>query len=124
MHVIQPGPWGSWDAPIDNVLGYIHEDTDQISDVWTISPNFVNEARVSAGQEIGKWSRYDHGKNWSSLLNIPNLTDSIFPSITPAGITGIGTSFTSATDDAIRFDYADTATLVKGKHILKVRRRI
>jgi hypothetical protein len=119
MHVIQPGPWGSWDAPIDNVLGYIHEDTDQVSDVWTINSNFVNEARVSAGQEIGQWSRYDQGKDWGTTLGIPNLTDEIFPSITPAGITGIGTSFTSATDDAIRIDYADTATLVKGKHILK-----
>ena len=26
MHVIQPGPWGSWDAPIDNTLAcIIHE---------------------------------------------------------------------------------------------------
>jgi len=119
MHVIQPGPWGSWDAPIDNILGYIHEDTDQISDVWTINPNMVNEARVSAGQEIGLWNRADHGQDWSSKLGIPNLTDKIFPSITPSGITGIGTSFTGAVDDAIRFDYADTATWVKGKHILK-----
>jgi hypothetical protein len=119
MHVLQPGPWGSWDAPIDNILGYIHEDTDQISDVWTVTPNMVNEARVSAGQEIGGWSRQDAGQDWSTMLGIPNLTYKIFPSISPAGITGIGTQFTGAVDDAIRFDYADTVTLVKGKHILK-----
>jgi hypothetical protein len=120
MHVIQPGPWGSWDAPIDNILGYIHEDTDQVSDVWTINSNMVNEARVSAAQEIGLWNRQDAGKDWSSMLGIPNLTAEIFPSITPAGITGIGTSFTGAVDNSVKFLYADTVTLVKGKHILKM----
>jgi len=120
MHVIQPGPWGSWDAPIDNILGYIHEDTNQVSDVWTINSNMVNEARVSASQEIGLWNRQDAGKDWSSTLGIPNLTLPIFPGITPGGITGIGTSFTGAVDDSTKWIYSDTATLVKGKHILKV----
>jgi carboxypeptidase family protein len=119
MHVIQPGPWGSWDAPIDNVLGYIHEDTDQVSEVWTINPNMVNEARVSAAQEIGLWHTAESGKDWSSILGIPNLTDTVFPGITASGITGIGTSFRSGIDDGVKFIYADTATLVKGKHILK-----
>ena len=120
MHVIQPGPEGSWDTPIDNVQGYIHEDTNQISDVWTINSNTVNEAHVSAAQEIGTWAAGDYGQDWSSILGIPNLTSEFFPGITPAGTTGIGTSFRNGVDDAVNFVYADTATLVRGKHILKV----
>ena len=119
MHVIQPGPWGSWDAPIDNIIGYIHEDTDQISDVWTINPSTVNEARVSAAQEIGRWQTAESGQDWSTILGIPNLTDKVFPDIAAAGITGIGTSFRSAIDDTVKFIYGDTATMVRGKHILK-----
>lgn len=120
MHVIQSGPWGSWDSPIDNIQGYIHEDTDQISDVWTISPNTVNEARVSAAQEIGKWHTAEAGDGWTAKLGIPDLTADYFPGITTSGIQAIGNSFRSGVDDTVKFLYSDSATLVRGKHILKI----
>ncbi|MGC2398377.1 MAG: carboxypeptidase regulatory-like domain-containing protein [Acidobacteriaceae bacterium] len=119
MHVVQPGPWGSWDTPIDNIQGYIHEDTNQVSDVWTINPNTVNEARIVATQEIGTWNTQEYGQGWSGKLGIPDLTYDYFPGINPSGITAIGTSFRSGIDDAVRWVFADSVTLVRGKHILK-----
>jgi hypothetical protein len=119
MHVIQPGPWGSWDTPIDNIQGYIHEDTNQISDVWTINPNTVNEARIVATQEIGTWNTKESGQGWSSKLGIPDLTYDYFPGINASQMTGIGTSFRSGIDDAVKYVFSDSITLVRGKHILK-----
>ena len=119
MHVVQPATDGSWDTPIDNIQAYIHEDTDQVSDVWTINSNAVNEARVSASQEIGQWNTSDAGQGWSAKLGIPDLTYDYFPGINPAGINGLGTSFRSGIDDAVKYIFSDSVTLVRGKHILK-----
>ncbi len=119
MHVIQPGPWGSWDTPIDNIQAYIHEDTDQVSDVWTINSNAVNEARVAVSQEIGQWHTEESGQGWSAKLGIPDLTYDYFPGINAAYMTGIGTSFRSGIDDAVKYIFSDSVTLVRGRHILK-----
>jgi hypothetical protein len=121
LHVYQPGPWGTWDPPIDNIFGYIHENTEQISDVWTMNSNTINEARVAAAEEIGHWHSAEFGGGWSAKLGMP-LTADFFPGINTGGslaVNSLGSSFRNAIDDAVKYTFSDTVTLVRGKHIVK-----
>jgi Carboxypeptidase regulatory-like domain len=108
--------------PIDLVYGSIHEWQWQISDVWSISANTVNELHLDWVRENGLWTPAEQGMGWSQKLGIPNLTADLFPAITVEGTaspSSIGNSFKDAIDTSSKPIISDSLTLVRGKHILK-----
>lgn len=99
-----------------------NEPQGQLTDVWTLSPNVVNEFRFSLSREHGVGSDENQGKNWPTTLGLANPAGNLFPNIWINGSlnTGIGNpAWPVAVDAETSFNYADDATWVKGKHILK-----
>jgi Carboxypeptidase regulatory-like domain len=107
-------------CPMDCGSNAIRESLGQITDAWTISPNVVNEFRVSVIREFGTWTSPNVGEDFPEKLGLPNLTANAFPNITIGGtvasnITGgltAGLGFTSYTT-------ADTLTRIVGRHTFK-----
>lgn len=96
--------------------------TDVISDVWSITPNTVNEFRSSLQRSYQPYIADDIGKDWGSALGIAQLTAPTFPGITIGGTSSphsIGTSFKHARLGYSTITEADTLTMIKGRHILK-----
>ena len=114
--------WPTCYEKIDCVSEQIHMQTDVISDVWSLTPNAVNEFRESLQRSYQPYLAEDLGKDWGSTLGIANLTATTFPGITITGASApdaIGTSFKHAILGYVTLTEADTFTLIKGKHILK-----
>jgi hypothetical protein len=93
----------------------------QISDVYTINPNFVNEFRFGFTRQ-GNWFE-PHSLNMNYPQNLgwtyaeANLPPTLQFNGNP-GTTWIGPS-TNAIYVENAFDYADVVTLIKNRHILK-----
>jgi len=116
----QPGEGPT--CPIDCISNLSHYSTVVLTDVWSITPNTVNEYRESLMRSYQPFPGLELGKDWSSTLGIPNLTATAFPGITINGTgapAAIGTSFKHALLGYSTITEADTLTLIKGKHILK-----
>jgi hypothetical protein len=107
--------------PIGNQSGDVDRYNAQVSDVYTLSPNTVNEFRFGFTRQ-GNWftptsldQNYPQKLGWNyPLANLP-------PSLTIDGnpsVTGIGPS-TNAIYVENSFDTADVVTLIRGRHILK-----
>ncbi len=114
--------WPTCYEKIDCVSEAVHMQTDVVSDVWSITPNAVNEFRESLQRSYQPYLAEDLGKDWGSTLGIAQLTAPTFPGITISGTAApdtIGESFKHAILGYTTVTEADTFTLIKGKHILK-----
>jgi len=97
------------------------ESTLQISDTWNIRPTIVNVARF-AGVRVGLHVlSTDVGKGYITSLGIPNLSGDAFP------VFSIGGPLSESIGDfghglmiQNQFDYSDTLSWIKGKHIIKL----
>ncbi|HUJ29713.1 MAG TPA: TonB-dependent receptor [Candidatus Acidoferrum sp.] len=108
----------------------------QLSHVWTISSNLVNEFRIGEARELDKYKPWSLGKNDPTSLglepaygsNVPPDAN-LFPHITiDSGSTEYATALGAGTGngniDAIlgdgTFNTSDVLTLVHGRHTIKV----
>ena len=127
-------PYGGQFAPtcgegVDCVNQIQHVQTDVISDVWSISPNVVNEFRASLMRPWASFVADDLGKNWGSTLGIANLTAPTFPGIAisgasapgPIGELGSRSNTRYLATDGYRSGYADPD---QGQAHPEVRRRV
>ena len=109
-------------CPIDCISNLSHYTTAVLTDVWSITPNTVNEYRESMMRSHQPFPGLELGKDWGSMLGIAQLTATAFPGITINGTgapAAIGTSFKHAMLGYLTVTEADTLTLIRGKHILK-----
>jgi hypothetical protein len=94
----------------------------QITNVWTISPNVVNEFRFSLSRAYGIATNASSGGGWPSKLGLSNPAGDLFPNIWINGNlnTDIGNpDAPPAIDVETSFVESDAVTWVRGKHILK-----
>ena len=94
----------------------------QITDVWTISPNVINEFRFSLSRAYGVATNASQGQGWADKLGLVNSAGDVFPNIWINGNlnTDIGNpDAPPAIDVETSFIESDAITWVKGKHILK-----
>ncbi|MGD0226040.1 MAG: TonB-dependent receptor [Terriglobia bacterium] len=99
--------------PCDNVFG-------QITDVWTIRPNLVNEARVGGLRSYAISGMPTLGKGYPQKLGLINAAANAFPNINIGGT--VSTSINGgihASSGETDWAPADILTWVKGKHMLK-----
>ena len=109
-------------CPIDCVNNDSHYSTYVATDVWSISPNVVNEFRESFMRSHQPFFEDDTGTDYGSKLGIANLTAPTFPGITVDGTgapNAIGTSFKHSILGYSTVTEADSLTVIRGKHILK-----
>ena len=92
----------------------------QITDTWTFNPTVVNETRISYLRQFGLYSTPDLDQGYPEKIGLPSAPANSFPNISIDGAvpTSIGGGlFALLATNA--FEYSDTLTWIKGKHILK-----
>ena len=103
--------------PLNNQFGDVSRDNAQISDVWTISPRFINEARMGFTDQLNFFVPVSENQGYASLLHLSNLKADVFPGIGIAGYYGPGSASHSIYKEFV-FDPSDVVTMVKGRHVL------
>jgi Carboxypeptidase regulatory-like domain len=109
--------------------GNNYNEDGQVTDVWTISPTLVNEARIGGVREVDKYIPPTLGKGYPSTIGLEptygnDAPANIFPSVTVdngGGIGGVGIN------GGVHADLADGAlvesdivTLIRGRHTIKM----
>jgi outer membrane receptor protein involved in Fe transport len=117
--------------------------TAQISHVFTISANMINEFRIGGSRELDKYKPPSLGKNDPASLGLEpaygtNAPANVFPNVTIDQGAGVGAMALGAGDysqglpgpggngniDAVLgegvYNVADVVTLVRGRHTIKV----
>lgn len=97
--------------------GDVSRDNAQISDVWTISPRLINEARIGFTDQLNFFTPYTLNGGWGSKLQMPLLKADIFPNINFSNYYGPSSASNSVYKEFV-FDPSDVVTLVKGRHVL------
>ena len=113
-----------WWGPIPVILqevGDVDSYNAQISDVWSISANTVNEFRFGYTRQGNWFAGWPTGKGYPQKIGLQNSKADIFPGMSmgggPAGWTGIWDT-TNATYIENSFTPSDIVTMIRGKHIL------
>ncbi len=108
------------DCPLDCMNEKMSWPSAQLTDVWTIAPTLVNEARVSLLRFGGTWSAPNQGQGYPGKIGMQNLQADQFPTINMSGSVnaGVGGGYHAALGYTT-FTYSDTLTWIKGRHIIK-----
>lgn len=107
-------------CPIGCQLGDVDNNNAQITDVWTISPHFINEARMGYTDQLNFFADAGTGTGLPAKLGWNFAKADVLPAvqflrnypyawIQPA---------TNASYKEFVFDPSDVITLIRGKHIL------
>jgi hypothetical protein len=103
-------PLGCEAGDVDNVNA-------QITDVWTINPHLINEARYGFTWQGNWFSDLALGHDYANKLNWQFAKADDFPGIGLVNFAGMGPA-SNATGVENVFDPSDVVTLIAGKHIL------
>lgn len=104
-----------WDTGYGDVDSY----NAQISDVWTISPNVINEFRFGFTRQGNWFAPKDLNKNIPQSVGLDYSKANVPPEIEPNGIYSWIGPATNAIYVENSFDPSDVVTMIKGRHILK-----
>jgi Carboxypeptidase regulatory-like domain len=107
-------------CPVSCQLFDIDSNNAQISDVWNISSNTINEARIGYTDQLNFYTPPSLGKGYPAKLGIPYAKADLFPSVNLYGnncCDGPGPS-TNAQYKEFSFDPSDVVTMIRGRHIL------
>ncbi len=101
-------------------LNESHDQSYQLSDRWTLSPDKVNEFHVNFVREHFESDALSFGKDYPSKLGLNNVPDFLFPQFSMQGAinTAIGPGNYGGSSQDV-YNEADTFLWVKGSHTLK-----
>ncbi len=108
-------------CPINCEHGDVSRDNAQISEVWTISPNLINEARFGFTDQLNFYGAFSSGEGYPAKLGLQFSKADIFPTISTNGTGGCCYQLSPATNAVYKefvFDPSDVMTLIRGKHVL------
>jgi outer membrane receptor protein involved in Fe transport len=117
--------------------GHTDNLTSQLSHVFTISSNMINEFRIGASRELDKYKPPSFGKNDPTTLGLEpaygtNAPANVFPHVgidqgAGAGMMNLGAGICSSCNgniDAVLgegiYNVGDVLTLIRGRHTIKV----
>ncbi|MGC2226578.1 MAG: carboxypeptidase-like regulatory domain-containing protein [Candidatus Sulfotelmatobacter sp.] len=118
---------GLFNCPLDCGSGDVDGWNTQISDVWTIRPNIVNEIRMGYTKQGNWFQSQSLGLNPATAFGLQGTHFNQLPFIGNSSIYGgfggpDAVSVLSPATDAIyienSYDPSDVVTLVKGRHVL------
>lgn len=107
-------------CPIGCQAGDVDNNNAQITDVWTINPNFINEVRLGYTWQGNFYSDLSLGKGYPAKLGWQFAKADTLPAIQfgpPYPYAWIQPSSNSVYKEHV-FDPSDVVTLVHGRHIL------
>jgi hypothetical protein len=110
------------DCPIDCYNAHYYEYTTQLTDVWTLSTNKVNEFRVSMGRQAGLWRAESLGKGYPAQIGLPDLPANTFPiiKVTTGPALTVGSIAENAKLAEQQIVASDTFSWIAGRHTIKV----
>jgi len=105
-------------CPFNCFSGDVSRDNAQISDVWTASSHFINEARMGYTDQLNFFVPQTLGQGWPAKLGMQFAQVDLFPTINISNFDGNLQPGTNAVYKEYLFDPSDVVTLIKGKHVL------
>ena len=107
-------------CPINCQSGDVSRDNAQVSWVWTISPNLINEARMGFTDQLNFFEPYSLNQGFPAKLGWQFAKADTFPDIQ---ISGNGNFYelqpaSNAVYKEFVFDPSDVVTLIRGRHVL------
>ena len=112
-------PW-IYACPVGCQLYNIDSNNAQISDVWTITPSTINEARMGFTAQYSEFTPAALNKGYPEKIGLQFAKADLFPNV---GIYGnyccdAPGSTTNADYKQNVFDPSDVVTLIRGKHVM------
>lgn len=104
-------------CPINCQHGDVGRNNAQVSDVWTISPNLQNEARMGFTDQLNFFTPFTIGQGFPSKLGWQYAQADEFPNVNINNYYGLASASNSVYKE-FTFDPSDVVTLIRGKHIL------
>ncbi|WP_263367905.1 TonB-dependent receptor [Edaphobacter bradus] len=104
-------------CPVNCQHGDVSRDNAQVSDVWTIRPNMINEARIGFTDQLNFFTPFSIGQGFPSKLGWKFAKADVFPTINIYG-TNYMTAESNAVYKEMLFDPSDVVTLIHGRHVL------
>lgn len=105
------------DCAITCQKGSVNPNFAQITDVWTISPKMINEARFGYAQELDFYAPVPLNQGYPGKLGWQFAKADNFPAIGIRNMWGIGPASNSMYKE-FSFDPSDVFTLILGRHVL------
>jgi hypothetical protein len=107
-------------CPINCQSGDVSRDNAQVSWVWTISPSFINEARMGFTDQLNFFEPYSLNQGFPAKLGWQFAKADTFPDIQ---ISGNGNFYelqpaSNAVYKEFVFDPSDVVSLIRGRHVL------
>src|SRR5580700_230450 len=105
--------------PLQGQAQDVSRDNAAVSDVWTVSPHIVNEARMGFTDQLNFFEPYSENDHYSAVLDMPSLQDDVFPNLNVNNYWSgkVGSNSHSVYKEMV-FDPSDVVTLIKGRHVL------
>src|SRR5579859_381457 len=104
-------------CPINCQNQDVSRDNAQISDVWTIGSNMVNEARLGFTDQLNFFSPFSAGQGYPTKMGIKWTVADAIPQVDVNGMSGLNEPSNSVYKEFV-FDPTDVFTLIKGRHIM------
>jgi hypothetical protein len=122
FHNVSSSPYyGISICPIDCYTANGDGRTAQISDVWTFSPNKINEFRFGFNSQNNLYIPESVGLDFPSKLGLKFAEANIFPEVYINGaccFNGNMSPTSNAIQHQLLFEPSDVVTMIKGRHVL------
>ena len=105
-------------CPFNCYSGDVSRDNAQVSDVWTASSHFINEARMGFTDQLNFFVPQTLGQGWPAKLGLNFAVADVAPGLTVSGFDTNIQAGTNAVYKEMVFDPSDVVTMIKGRHIL------
>jgi hypothetical protein len=89
----------------------------QITNVWTISPTFINELRMGYTNQMNFFVPASLGEGFPAKLGWQFAKADVFPNVNVTGFYGLASSTNAVYKEHV-YDPSNVVTLIRGKHIL------
>lgn len=104
-------------CPINCGSEDVSRENAQISDVWTFSPTFTNEARFGYTNQLNFYVPSTLGQGFPATIGLGFAKADNFPNLSINSFYGLGSAINAVYKMHV-YDPSDVVTLIRGKHIL------
>lgn len=104
-------------CPINCQNGDVSRDNAQVSDVWTFSPTFINEARFGFTDQLNFFTPFTINQGFPSTLGWQFAKADNFPNMNFSNFYNLASSSNAVYKEFV-FDPSDVVTMIRGRHVL------
>jgi hypothetical protein len=104
-------------CPINCQNGDVSRDNAQITDVWSFSSTFINEARIGFTDQLNFFTPFTINQGYPGKLGWQFAKADNFPNMTISSFWGPGSSSNAVYKEFV-IDPSDVVMLIRGRHVL------